>query len=51
VLAANGRVLERFGRYGNYDGQFVDPHWVALDSRGAVYVADFGGKRVEKFVR
>jgi peptidylamidoglycolate lyase len=51
VLSGNGRVLGRFGRYGNYDGQFVDPHWIALDSRGAVYVADFEGRRVEKFVR
>jgi peptidylamidoglycolate lyase len=51
VLDGNGRVLERFGRYGNYDGQFVDAHWLAIDSRGAVYVADFGGKRVQKFVR
>jgi peptidylamidoglycolate lyase len=51
VLDKDGKVIERIGRWGNYDGQFVDPHWVAVDSRGAVYVADFEGKRVQKFVR
>jgi len=51
VLDGNGRIVTRFGRFGNYDGQFVDPHWLAVDSHGAVYVADFEGRRVQKFVR
>jgi peptidylamidoglycolate lyase len=51
VLDRSGKLLDRIGRYGNYDGQFVDPHWVAVDSKGAVYVADFEGRRVQKFVR
>jgi peptidylamidoglycolate lyase len=51
VLDRRGEVIERIGRFGNYDGQFVDPHWVAVDSKGTVYVADFEGRRVQKFVR
>jgi len=50
-LDAAGALKARIGRYGNYDGQFVDLHWVAVDRKGAVYAADFEGKRVQKFVR
>ena len=51
ILNNDGSVIERVGRYGNYDGQFLDPHWVAIAKSGEVYVADFTGKRVQKFVR
>jgi len=51
VLSGDGMVLGRVGRFGNYDGQFVDPHWVAVDSNEDVYVADFTGRRVQKFSR
>ena len=44
-------VGSRIGRYGNYDGQFLDLHWVAVANSGAVYTADFEGRRVQKFVR
>ena len=50
VLSSEGSVIEQVGRFGNYDGQFVDPHWAALDSNGDLYVADFGGRRVQKFI-
>jgi peptidylamidoglycolate lyase len=50
LMRDDGSVIERIGRYGNYDGQFLDPHWVAVAKNGDVYVADFGGKRVQKFV-
>ena len=49
VLNREGMSVERIGRFGNYDGQFVDPHWLALDRHGNIYVADFGGRRVQKF--
>jgi peptidylamidoglycolate lyase len=49
MLDRSGKVLGRIGRFGNYDGQFVDPHWVAVDSQGSIYVADFEGRRVQKF--
>jgi hypothetical protein len=45
----DGSLVERIGRYGNYDGQ--DPHWLAVGKRGQMYVADFTGRRVQKFVR
>ena len=51
VMRLDGSVIERIGRYGNYDGQFLDLHWVAIARSGAVYTADFEGKRVQKFVR
>jgi peptidylamidoglycolate lyase len=49
-LDLDGRVEVRFGRYGNYDGQFRMAHAVAAASDGAVYVADAEGMRVQKFV-
>jgi len=51
VMRADGSLIERVGRFGNYDGQFLDLHWVAVAKSGAVYTADFEGKRVQKFVR
>jgi peptidylamidoglycolate lyase len=51
IMNKDGSLIERVGRYGNYDGQFLDPHWVAIGKSGEVYVADFTGKRVQKFVR
>ena len=51
VMRLDGSLIERVGRYGNYDGQFLDIHWIAVAKSGAVYTADFGGKRVQKFVR
>jgi peptidylamidoglycolate lyase len=51
ILKNDGSVTEHVGRYGNYDGQFLDPHWIAISKSGEVYVADFTGKRVQKFVR
>lgn len=47
-----GRIIEAFGRFGNYDGQFVAPHAMALGRDGAIYVGDVStGMRVQKFVR
>ena len=46
-----GRVIEKVGRFGNYDGQFYDLHWLALSKSDVLYTADFEGRRVFKFVR
>ena len=48
----NSRVVKfaRDGRYGNYDGQFLVAHAVAVGRGGEVYVADVTGRRVQKFV-
>jgi peptidylamidoglycolate lyase len=53
VLKADltGRIVDAFGRYGNYDGQFVWAHCVAIGADGAVYVGDVStGMRAQKFV-
>lgn len=50
VLKLDGTMIERFGRWGNYDGQFRMAHDVAVAQDGAVYVADITGGRVQKFV-
>ena len=47
----NGRVVDSFGRFGNYDGQFVWPHCIAIGKDGAIYVGDVKtGMRVQKFI-
>ena len=48
-LTAGGKILERFGRFGNHDGQFRLAHDVAVAPDGAVYVVDAWGQRVQKF--
>lgn len=50
VTRPDGSLAGRIGRYGNYDGQFLVAHGVAVGKGGEVYVADFTGRRVQKFV-
>ena len=50
VLRPDGSLIERVGRYGNYDGQFQSIHGVAISKSGTLYTADFTGKRVQKFI-
>ena len=45
-----GRILSSFGRVGHSPGEFDQPHGIAVDSKGNVYIADNRGKRVQKFV-
>jgi DNA-binding beta-propeller fold protein YncE len=49
VLDEEGKKVGRWGEKGAGPAQFAAPHWVCADSRGAVYVADTGNKRVLKF--
>ena len=49
-LDSGGRVLDTFGSPGKRPGQFQTGHDIAVAPDGAVYVADSGGKRVQKFV-
>jgi peptidylamidoglycolate lyase len=45
-----GKVLDRFGKLGQYDGQFYWPHGIAVSPNGEVYVTDIHvGRRVQKF--
>ena len=48
-LSLDGRIEAVFGRYGNYDGQFMLGHDIAVGRDGAVYVVDAWGQRVQKF--
>ena len=47
----SGKVVSRFGRFGNYDGQFRVAHDVAIARDGSIFVVDVGGQRVQRFVR
>jgi peptidylamidoglycolate lyase len=49
LVRADGSVVGRFGRWGNYDGQFEIAHCVALAKDGSVYVGDIVGGRIQKF--
>ena len=51
IVSQDGTVAERFGRFGNQDGQFRMGHDIAADAKGNLYVVDITGQRVQKFVR
>ena len=47
---ASGQILSSFGRVGRQPGEFTYAHFLAVDSKGNVYVAEVGtGKRIQKF--
>jgi sugar lactone lactonase YvrE len=48
-LSPDGTVLATLGGPGTGEGQFVTPGGAAVDSLGALYAADLGGVRIEKF--
>jgi DNA-binding beta-propeller fold protein YncE len=50
VLDLKGKSLSRWGEKGAAAGQFDLPHAICMDSRGAVFVTEITGKRVQKFV-
>jgi DNA-binding beta-propeller fold protein YncE len=45
----SGERLTSFGRLGSFPGEFNQPHGIAVDTRGNVYVAENRGRRVHKF--
>jgi DNA-binding beta-propeller fold protein YncE len=49
VLDLEGKALGHWGEKGARAGQFNFPHGICMDSRGAVYVAEIDGQRVQKF--
>jgi len=50
-LDLSGKILAKWSRFGNYDGQLYWGHDVAVGRDGAVYVGDvYHGMRVQKFV-
>jgi DNA-binding beta-propeller fold protein YncE len=44
-----GKILSHFGRPGRFPGQFDQPHGIAVDSKGNIYIAENRGKRVHKY--
>jgi len=50
-LDPSGKILAKWSRFGNYDGQIYWGHDLAVGKDGAVYVGDvYYGMRVQKFV-
>jgi peptidylamidoglycolate lyase len=50
-LDLSGKILAKWSRFGNYDGQIYWGHDLTVGKDGAVYVGDvYHGMRVQKFV-
>ena len=49
-FSSEGKLLDQWGGFGRYDGQFYWAHDVAVAPTGEVYVCDVLGKRIQKFV-
>jgi DNA-binding beta-propeller fold protein YncE len=45
----SGQKVSSFGRPGSFPGQFNQPHGIAVDSKGNVFIAENRGKRIHKF--
>ncbi len=48
-FAADGTFLMQWGETGEADGQFRDPHALAMDSQGRLFVGDRGNSRIQIF--
>lgn len=48
-LDATGKVVKEFGKWGNGDGDFDQPHALAFDSKGLLYVGDRNNNRIQVF--
>jgi DNA-binding beta-propeller fold protein YncE len=48
-FSAHGAFLKWWGGAGSAPGQFQQPHSIAIDSKGRVYVADRGNNRIQIF--
>jgi len=49
VFDKNGKFVRAWGRLGARPGEFSQPHSIALDSKGRVYVADRNNARIQIF--
>jgi len=49
VFDKNGKFIRAWGKLGVGPGEFSQPHSIALDSRGRVYVADRNNARIQIF--
>ena len=48
-MTSDGRFLEAFGTPGTGPGQFDNPHAIALDSKGRIFVGDRTNNRIQIF--
>ena len=48
-LASDGTFIKAWGSYGSENGEFRDPHALAMDSRGRLFVGDRGNSRIQIF--
>jgi DNA-binding beta-propeller fold protein YncE len=48
-FGADGRILKMWGKKGSAPGEFDEPHGIALDSAGRVFVADRVNARIQIF--
>jgi hypothetical protein len=48
-FASDGRFLMEWGTTGSAHGEFRDPHALAMDSEGRLFVGDRGNKRIQIF--
>lgn len=51
VVPVPGGIAMIIGQHGSGEGEFMDPHGIALDAQGNIYVADTGNGRIEVFDR
>ena len=49
VERETGKKLSSFGRVGRFPGNFDQPHGIAVDSKGNIYISDNRGKKVTRF--
>ena len=49
-MTLEGVVIEEWGQSGSGPGEFGMPHGITVDKKGAVYVAEINGQRVQKFI-
>jgi len=49
VFDPNGRFVRSWGQLGSGPGEFSQPHSIAVDSEGRVYVADRNNARIQVF--
>jgi DNA-binding beta-propeller fold protein YncE len=50
VITTAGEVVARYGSTGSGQGQFATPWGLAVDSRGRIWVADTGNRRIVEVV-
>lgn len=48
-FSADGKFIKSWGSWGYEAGQFRAPHSLAMDSRGRLFVADRGNRRIQIF--